>query len=179
MIEKGKKPNTDVLGKLKNGQFMEGFLWLCGLWTHMVTMRVWVWSQWVQDPVLPWAVVGFRHGLYSTLLWLWCRLAAAPLIQPIAWELPYTTSVTLERKKKKKKPLHDLMSLCFFFMVIPSFYCQPDDFTEHHLHYFSIFFFHSLAPTDLAPRAWSGLNCHSPHVSKYHHQCRKVYSLKK
>ena len=111
MIEKGKKPNTDVLGKLKNGQFMEGFLWLCGLWTHMVTMRVWVWSQWVQDPVLPWAVVGFRHGLYSTLLWLWCRLAAAPLIQPVACELPYTTSVTLERKKKKKS---HFMTSCLY-----------------------------------------------------------------
>ena len=25
----------------------------------------------------------------SVLLWLWCRLAAAALIWPLAWELPY------------------------------------------------------------------------------------------
>ena len=40
------------------------------------------------------------------LLWLWCRWAAAALIQPLAWELPYATSAALKRfflKKKKKK----------------------------------------------------------------------------
>ena len=31
-------------------------------------------TQWVKDPAL---------------LWLWGRLAAAALIQPLAWELPY------------------------------------------------------------------------------------------
>ena len=33
------------------------------------------------------------------LLWLWCRLAAAAPIGPLAWELPYAMSVALKRKK--------------------------------------------------------------------------------
>ena len=33
-------------------------------------------------------------------LWLWCRPAAAALIRPLAWELPYATGVALKRKKK-------------------------------------------------------------------------------
>ena len=37
------------------------------------------------------------------LLWLWCRLAAAALIQPLAWEPLYATDVALKRAKKKKK----------------------------------------------------------------------------
>ena len=41
-------------------------------------------AQWVKDPVL---------------LWLWCRLAAAALIQPLAWKLPYVT----EKKKNQIK----------------------------------------------------------------------------
>ena len=45
--------------------------------------------------------VGFRLNLDPTLLWLWCRLAAAALIQPLAWELPYAAGVALKRKKKK------------------------------------------------------------------------------
>ena len=35
------------------------------------------------------------------LLWLWCRLAAAVIIQPLAWELPYATGTALKRQKKK------------------------------------------------------------------------------
>ena len=34
---------------------------------------------------------------------LWCRPAAAALIQPRAWELPYATSAALNRKKKKRE----------------------------------------------------------------------------
>ena len=44
-------------------------------------------TQWVKDPVL---------------LWLWHRLAAAALIRPLAWELPYATGVALKKKKEKK-----------------------------------------------------------------------------
>ena len=43
-------------------------------------------SQWVKDPVL---------------LWLWCRLAAVALTQPLAWELPCTRGEALKSKKKK------------------------------------------------------------------------------
>ena len=47
--------------------------------------------------------VGHRQGADLALLWLWCRLAAAILIQPQAWELPYAAGATLKEKKKKKK----------------------------------------------------------------------------
>ena len=36
------------------------------------------------------------------LLWLWCRLAAAALIQPLAWELPYASG--LVQNKQTKNP---------------------------------------------------------------------------
>ena len=37
------------------------------------------------------------------LPWLWCRLAAAAPIRPLAWEPPYAAGVPLKRQKKKKK----------------------------------------------------------------------------
>ena len=40
-------------------------------------------AQWVKDPAL---------------LWLWCRLATAALIPPLAWELPYATGAALKNK---------------------------------------------------------------------------------
>ena len=49
-------------------------------------------AQWVKDRVL---------------LWLWCRLAAAALIQPIAWEPPYATSAALKKKKKGYTHTHE------------------------------------------------------------------------
>jgi len=45
--------------------------------------------------------VGHRRGLDPVLLWLWCRLAAAALIGPIVWELPYASGAALKRKKKR------------------------------------------------------------------------------
>ena len=36
-------------------------------------------------------------------LWLWCRPAAAALIWPLAWELPYATGAALKNKIKIKK----------------------------------------------------------------------------
>ena len=44
-------------------------------------------AQWVKDPAL---------------LWLWCRLAAIALIQPLAREPPYATGAALKRKKEKE-----------------------------------------------------------------------------
>ena len=38
--------------------------------------------------------------LDPALLWLWCRLAAVTLIQPLAWELTYAASAALKRKNK-------------------------------------------------------------------------------
>ena len=42
--------------------------------------------QWIKDPVL---------------LWLWCRPAAAALIGPLGWELPYAAGVALKSQLKK------------------------------------------------------------------------------
>ena len=56
-------------------------------------------GQWLKDLVL--AVncgVGYRRGSDLRLLWLWCRLAAATPIQPLAWELPYAIGVALKRQ---------------------------------------------------------------------------------
>ena len=43
-------------------------------------------------------VVGHRHGSDPAWLWLWCRLAAAALIQPLAWERPYVMGAALKKK---------------------------------------------------------------------------------
>ena len=47
--------------------------------------------------------VGLRGGLDPVWLWLWHRLAAAALIQLLAWELPYAEYVALKKKEKKKE----------------------------------------------------------------------------
>ena len=43
------------------------------------------------------------QGLGSdlALLWLWCKLAAAAPIQPLAWEPPYARGVGLKKTKKQ------------------------------------------------------------------------------
>ena len=42
--------------------------------------------------------VGHRLGLGRALLWLWCGLAAAAPIRPLAWELSYALGVALKSK---------------------------------------------------------------------------------
>ena len=49
--------------------------------------------------------VGCRHGLDLALLWLWCRPAAAALIQLLAWELPYAVPSTVKNQTKRKQIL--------------------------------------------------------------------------
>ena len=46
--------------------------------------------------------IGRRCGLDAPLLWLWRRLAAAVLIQPLAQELPYATDAAIKRRQKQK-----------------------------------------------------------------------------
>ena len=60
--------------------------------------------QWVKDLRLLWAAgyVGWRCGSDPVLLWLWCRSAAAALIQPLAREPSYASSATLKKERKKK-----------------------------------------------------------------------------
>ena len=47
--------------------------------------------------------IGRRHSSDPKLLWLWCRLAAAAPIQPIAWELQIAMGAPLHPKKRKSK----------------------------------------------------------------------------
>ena len=35
------------------------------------------------------------------LLWLWCRLVATALIEPLAWELSYALDAAQDKKKKE------------------------------------------------------------------------------
>ena len=45
--------------------------------------------------------VSHSRGLDPSLLWLWCRPAAAALIQPLVWEPPHAVGAALKGKKKK------------------------------------------------------------------------------
>ena len=47
--------------------------------------------------------VGHRCDSDPALLWLWCRLAAGALIQPLDWEPPYAIGCGPKKKRKKKK----------------------------------------------------------------------------
>ena len=47
--------------------------------------------------------VGCRWGYDLSLLWLWRRPAAAALILPLAWELPYATCAVLKKTMLGKK----------------------------------------------------------------------------
>ena len=47
--------------------------------------------------------VGSRHGLDPTLLWLWCRPAAAAPIWPLAWEPPCAQGGGPKKQKNKQK----------------------------------------------------------------------------
>ena len=63
--------------------------------------------QWLMNPTRNYEVSGSIPGLAQwvndlALLWLWCRLATAP-IRPLAWEPPYATGAVLEKKGKKTK----------------------------------------------------------------------------
>ena len=46
---------------------------------------------------------GHSCVLDPALLWLWCRPAAAALVQPQTWELPYAVECGLKKEKNKIK----------------------------------------------------------------------------
>ena len=61
-------------------------------------------AQWVKDPALPCIVVQFADvAQILCKLWLWCWPVATALIQPLAWEPPYTVGTALQRQKNKTK----------------------------------------------------------------------------
>ena len=73
---------------------LEFLLWLSGLRTQLVSMRMQVWSLA--------SLSGLRRcSLDLALLWLWYRLAAATPIEPLAWEPPYAAGEALKKKRKE------------------------------------------------------------------------------
>ena len=65
-------------------------------------------AQWLTNPTRNHEVASSILGLSqwvkeSTLLWLWCRLAAVAPIHPLAWEPPYATGAALEKTKRPRK----------------------------------------------------------------------------
>ena len=45
--------------------------------------------------------VGRTLGSDLTLLWLWCRPAAAALIRPLAWKLPYAAHDVVAKERER------------------------------------------------------------------------------
>ena len=61
--------------------------------------------------------VGRRCSLDHVLLWLWCRLAAVALIQPLTWEPPYAMGAALKSKKKTKNKKQNILSNVLLLMT--------------------------------------------------------------
>ena len=59
--------------------------------------------------------VGCRCSSDLALLWLWCRLVATALIQPLAQELPYAVGAALKKKKKNGEAMR---SCCIAQVII-------------------------------------------------------------
>ena len=63
--------------------------------------------------------VGRRCSSDPMLLWLWHRPSATALIRPLAWELPYTVGVALEKTKRpKKKKKTKYQAICQWLSMI-------------------------------------------------------------
>ena len=71
--------------------------------TQLVSMRTWVRSLASLSGLRIWHClscgVGHRSALDLVLLWPWHRLAAAALIQPLAWKLVYAIPAALKTEE--------------------------------------------------------------------------------
>ena len=63
----------------------EFLLWHIRLQTWLIPMRMWVQSAASLSGLMTQLRRRYRHSCSPVLLWLWCRLAAAALIWPLAW----------------------------------------------------------------------------------------------
>ena len=79
--------------ELKKAVTKDHFVWFH---LHKMSRGVPIVSQCVKNPTNIHEDVGSISGLAQ---WLWYRLAAAALIQPLAWGFPYATDVAVKRKK--------------------------------------------------------------------------------
>ena len=64
-------------------------------------------GQWFMNPTRNHKVAGLIPGLAQwvkdpVLLWLWCKLAAIALIQPLAWEPLYAVGSGTRKTQKDK-----------------------------------------------------------------------------
>ena len=64
--------------------------------------------------------VGRRRGSEPAWVWLWWRPAAAALIRPLAWELPYAAGAALRRPKEKDFFQKYIVQM-FFFSLLAAF----------------------------------------------------------
>ena len=62
--------------------------------------------------------VGRRRGLDPALLWLWRRLAATALIQPLAWEPPYAIGAAQEMVKRPKKKKNKVRQRQIWYILL-------------------------------------------------------------
>ena len=58
---------------------------------------------------------GHRCSWDLALLWLWCRMLATALIQPLAWELPHAVGAAPHKKKKKKEKVEWVHGVNFIY----------------------------------------------------------------
>ena len=63
--------------------------------TQVISLRLWVQSLGLLSVAVS-CGVGCRCSSDATLLWLWCRPAAAALIGPLVWEPPYAMGAALK-----------------------------------------------------------------------------------
>ena len=68
--------------------------------------------------------VGHTHSSGSVLLWLWCRLAAAPPIQPLARELPHASRVALKKKEREREGASNF-HIFLYFAIFSQNLAQP------------------------------------------------------
>ena len=100
-----------------SGNESEWYPWGCGF-------NPWPCSVGQRSGIVVSCDVLFRQGSDPTLLWLGYRLAAVPLIWPLAWQFPYAVDVALKRKKKKiqisnkTKSLKDTSTHMFIIILL-------------------------------------------------------------
>ena len=100
-------PTEGTYSKLGTALHTVFLLWLRGLRTQLVSMRMQVRSLALLSELRIWCCcelcVGCRYGLDLSLLWLWCRPAATAPIRSLAWEPPYAAGAAPEKTKRQKK----------------------------------------------------------------------------
>ena len=82
---------------------LEFQLWLSGLRTQLVSLRIWVWPLALRIRHCCKLWCRWRMWLVrSDVVWLWRRLVAMALIQPLAWELPYSMGEARKRETDRQ-----------------------------------------------------------------------------